>query len=198
MFVKIAALFCGLLLASACVTSGYKSIGYDREGASYNTSRMNFTSTGDDRGTCHVLVKSRPYEQTGMTHICGYIHDPEQGGCGGLASCRRTWIHAWFSGAKLILGGTVISSASFLEPEPVPAASPASRRSRLAPGISERYRAVQGRFHEPSILKTICVIPAEAGKSGTATNFPDEEYVQTKRISNSDDRTSNSEVLRIN
>ena len=115
MFVKIAALSCVLLLASACVTSGYKSIGYDREGASYNTSRMNFTLTGDDRGTCHVPVKSRPYEQNGKTHICGYIHDPEQGGCGGLGLMSEDLIHAWFSGAKLILGGTVISSASFLD-----------------------------------------------------------------------------------
>ena len=73
-FIKIAALSFVLLLASACVTSGYKCIGYDRESASYNSSRMNFTSTGDDRETCHVLVKSRPYEQNGKTHICGYIH----------------------------------------------------------------------------------------------------------------------------
>ena len=76
---------------------------------------MNFTLTGDDRGTCHVLVKSRPYEQYGKTHICGYIHDPEQGGCGGLGLMSEDLIHAWFSGAKLILGGTVISSASFLD-----------------------------------------------------------------------------------
>mgnify|MGYP006202476677 FL=1 len=68
-----------------------------------------------DRGTCHVLVKSRPYEQNGKTHICGYIHDPEQGGCGGLGLMSEDLIHAWFSGAKLILGGTVISSASFLD-----------------------------------------------------------------------------------
>ena len=103
------------LALQACVTAGYKNLGYDNKDASYVSTTMNFSMFGDGSGRCQVQVKTRAYEISGKTAVCGYLYSGPVEGCLSHSHSSEELVLLWFREGTLYFYGDKVSSSSFLE-----------------------------------------------------------------------------------